>query len=167
MMTARRPGRRVAIGLVVAALVGGSAVGAEAATKKKAPPKPKKFTRTVVLKYTGGCTAEVNGGGLSTAGAPGACSNVGAANWAQSAQPKEKYVSVTVTDASGRKVPGQIWIKGSGVANDTEIAFCGSMKNYQFVASDFTVDLDAVGAVASCPGTATQGTVTLVYSNLP
>jgi hypothetical protein len=164
-MTARRPSRRLVTGLVVAALVGGSAVGAEAATKKK--PVVKRITRTVVLKYTGGCTVELNAGGTSAAGAPGACTNVGAANFAQSARSKEKYLTVKVADSTGRAVPGQVWIKGSGVAKDTEVAFCGAMKSYRMAAPDFTLDLDAIGAVANCPGTATSGTITLVYSNLP
>lgn len=166
MMTVRRPARRAVTGLVVAALVGGSAIGAEAATKKK-PAKPKKVTRTVVLKYTGGCTIDLSAGGQSAAAAPGACTTVGAGDWAQSALPKEKYLSITVADASGRAVPGQVWIKGTAVGQDTAVPFCGSMKNYLMAASDFTLDVDAVGAVASCPGTATTGTVTLVYSNLP
>ena len=166
MLNVQRPSARLIGGALVGVMVLGSAMGAEAATKKK-PKKPVKHTRTVTMNYTGGCTAEAwpspgNGGGGSVV-----CP-AGAAGYTMQAKPGEKFVSITVTDASGRKVPGQFWEKGGGTANDTEIAFCGAMKNYQFPADgSVLLDLDAVGAVTSCPGTATQGTIKLVFSNLP
>ena len=42
------------------------------------------------------------------------------------------------------------------------------MKNYQFpVGSPILLDLDAAGAIPTCPGFATQGSIKLVFSNLP
>ena len=166
MINIQRPSARLVGGALVGVMVLGSALGAEAATKKKAK-KPVKVTRTVTLNYTGGCTTEVwvdsgDGGGGCVA------SPSGAASYSLTPKAGEKFVSITVADASGRNVPGEFWEKGSGTANDTEIQFCGAMKNYQFpVGGDILLDLDAVGAVASCPGFATQGTIKLVFSNLP
>ena len=144
-------------------------IGAEAATKKAVKKKAVvKATRTVKLTYQGGCTAEFVTPVVKGATSPGACTNIGAANWALASKVGEKFVSLSVTDQTGRAVPGQFWEKGSGTANDTEIGFCGSMKNYQIpAAGSILLDLDAVGAVPSCPGIATQGTVTLTFSNLP
>jgi hypothetical protein len=76
-------------------------------------------------------------------------------------------LTVKVKDATGRPVPGQFWVKSSKVANDTEIAFCGALKNFQFPTPNILLDLDAIGGVTSCPGLATSGTITLVFSNLP
>jgi hypothetical protein len=168
MIDVQRPSARLIGGALVGVMVFGSALGAEAATKKKAKKRVVRHTRTVTLAYNGGCTAEISAGGATGGGSLGACSTVGAANWSLTAKPGEKYVTVSVADATGRSVPGQFWEKGSGTANDTEIPFCGAMKNYQFpVGGSILLDLDAAGAVAACPGFATQGTVTLVFSNLP
>jgi len=167
-MFEKKPGVRLIGSALVGVMIFGTALGAEAATKKKVVKKPVKHTRTVTLAYKGGCTAEINAGGASGGGSLGACSTLGAANYSLTAHPGEKFVSITVADATGRQVPGQFWEKGSGTANDTEIAFCGAMKNYQFPGDgSILLDLDAIGAVSSCPGTATQGTITLVFSNLP
>jgi hypothetical protein len=166
MIKIQRPSARLTGAALVGVMVLGSAVGAEAATHKKAK-KPVKVTRTVTLTYTGGCTAEAwpspgNGGGGSVV-----CPT-GAAGYSLTPKAGEKFVSVSVADASGRSVPGQFWEKGSGTANDTEIQFCGAMKNYQFpVGSPVLLDLDAAGAIPSCPGFATQGSIRLVFSNLP
>jgi hypothetical protein len=166
MIKANRPGARLLGGALVGVMVLGSALGAEAATKKK-PKKPVKVTRTVTLKYTGGCTVEAwpspgNGGGGSLV-----CP-AGAAGYTLQAKPGEKFVSVKAADSTGRSVPGEFWEKGGGTANDTEIQFCGSMKNYQFpVGGSIILDLDAAGVIPACPGTVTQGTITLVFSNLP
>jgi len=88
-----------------------------------------------------------------------------AAGWSVDTKTGEKYVTVTVTDATGQKVPGAFWT-GSGTNSHTD-AFCGATKNYQFGAGPVVIALDAVGATPACPGLATQGTVTLVFSNLP
>jgi hypothetical protein len=167
MFDDKRPGARLIGGALVGVMIFGTALGAEAATKKK-PAKPVKHTRTVTLPYRGGCTAEISAGGVTGGGSLGACTAIGAANYSLTAKPGEKYVSISVADATGRQVPGQFWEKGGGTANDTEIAFCGAMKNYKFPADgSILLDLDAVGAVTSCPGTATEGTIKLVFSNLP
>jgi hypothetical protein len=156
--------------LMGAALVGvmvlGSAVGAEAAThKKKAVKKPVKVTRTVTLSYTGGCTIDTPAVGASP---QGDCAGFGAAGWQLPTKTGEKFASVTVTDASGRVTSGAFWEPGGAGGTSTTTDFCGSIKNYAVpVGGSVTLALDAVGAVAACPGFATQGTVKVVFSNLP
>jgi hypothetical protein len=163
MMQRHRPGARLIGSAVIATLVLGSAVGAEAATKKKVV----KHTRTVTLNYRGGCTVEANTPVVTGAASPGACTAFGGASYTLAARRGEKYLTVKVKDATGRPVPGQFWVKSSKVANDTEIAFCGALKNFQFPTPNILLDLDAIGGVTSCPGLATSGTITLVFSNLP
>ena len=155
--------------LSTVALISTAAVSFALSATADAAKKPVKKTRTVTLKYTGGCTIDLGTPLVNAAASPAACTSAGAASFPDVAAYKgEKYVTVTVADASGRPVPGELWFKGSSVGNDTQVAFCGSLKNYKLdLGGDFTMDLDAVGAVVSCPGTATQGTVKIVYSNLP
>jgi hypothetical protein len=159
MLNHARPSVRAIGAAVVATLVLGSAVGAEAATKKK---KVVRHIRTVTLNYRGGCT--VDDPAVSASDTSG-CSTFGAAGWQVPAKSTEKFVTVTVTDATGQKVPGAFWT-GSG-ANGHTTSFCGSMKDYGVPAGGVVLALDAVGAIAACPGLATQGTVKLVFSNLP
>ena len=164
MITISRPSVRLIGGALVGVMVLGSAVGAEAAThKKKAAKKPVKVTRTVSLSYISGCTVDTPGGALSdTSG----CSTFGGGGWAVPTKPGEKYASVVVTDSSGRATAGAFW-EGSG-ANGTTTDFCGSLKNYVVpVGGSVRLALDAVGATTKCPGFATQGTVKIVFSNLP
>lgn len=164
MLNVTRPSARLIGGALVATMVLGSALGAEAATKKKARHKAVKTTRTVTLNYTGACgldTPAILGGFGDT------CTPYGAAGWVLQAKPTEKFVSVTVKDSSGQTVPGDFWEKGSGTANDTAIPFCGAMKDYT-VPQGGSIQLDLpVNAQQKCPGFPTQGSVTLVFSNLP
>jgi hypothetical protein len=159
-------GNKPSVRLIGSALVGvmvlGSALGAEAATKKKVK-KPVKHTRTVTLSYIGGCTVDTPAGAASETSN---CSLFGGGGWALTARPGEKFVSITVKDASGRNVGGAFW-EGSGTNSSTS-DFCGSLKNYIAPADGaIKLALDAVGATTACPGGATQGTATLVFSNLP
>jgi hypothetical protein len=162
MFDGNRPSARLIGGALVGVMVLGSALGAEAATKKKVK-KPVKVTRTVTLKYAGGCSIETPAvvGSLTSS-----CSTVGAAGYAVATKATEKYVTVTVTDATGRAVPGAFW-EGSGTTSSTN-DFCGALKNYVVPAGgSVKLALDAVGGRRACPGVATQGTIKLVFSNLP
>jgi hypothetical protein len=166
MIKIQRPSVRLMGAALVGVMVLGSAVGAEAAThKKKAVKKPVKVTRTVTLRYSGGCSLDTPAVGFSL---QGDCSTVGAAGWQIATRRGEKYASVTVTDASGRATAGAFWEGGgpNGTSNTSD--FCGSLKNYVVPAGGSVIlALDAVGATAACPGFATQGTVKIVFSNLP
>src|SRR4051812_28761252 len=163
-MLEKKPGVRLIGSALVGVMIFGAALGAEAATKKKVK-KPVKHTRTVTLTYKGGCTVE----SPAATGSPNACGTLGLAGYSLAARSGEKYVSVKVADASGRLVPGQFWEQAADpLANDTEIPFCGALKNYQFPpGTPIDLNLDAVGGVRACPGAATQGTITLVFSYLP
>lgn len=164
MIKMHRPSARLIGSALVGVLVLGSALGAEAATKKK-PKKPVKVTRTVTLSYTGGCTLETPAVGASL---QGTCSNAGAAGWEMATKTGEKYVTVSVTDASGRATAGAFWEAGGANGTSTTTKFCGAMKDYVVpVGSTVKLALDAVGATTACPGFATQGTVKVVFSNLP
>jgi hypothetical protein len=162
MIGTQRPTARVVGAAVVAAMVLGSAVGAQAATRKKAKKRVVRHTRTVTLTYTGGCTVEdpvVTGSDTS------GCSSFGGGGWAVPTRAGERFVTATVTDATGQQVPGAFWT-GSGTKSNAD-AFCGAVKDYRFAPGSVVLALDAVGATPACPGLATQGTVRLVFSNLP
>ena len=162
MFATQRPGVRLIGASLVGVMVLGSAIGAEAATKKKAKP-PVKATRTVTLNYIGGCTVTTP---VVAGSETSSCSTFGGGGWAIATKPTEKFASVTVVDASGRNVGGAFW-EGSG-ANSTTTDFCGSLKNYVVPAGGkVKLALDAIGASTKCPGLATQGTVKVVFSNLP
>lgn len=164
MFEAKRPGARLIGGALVGVMIFGTALGADAATKKK-PRKPVKVTRTVTMKYTGGCTVDTPAVGAS---GRGDCASAGAGGWDIPTRPSEKYATVTVTDASGRATSGAFWEPGGANGTSNTIPFCGSIKNYVVpVSGSVTLALDAVGAVTTCPGLATQGTVKVVFSNLP
>jgi hypothetical protein len=161
----KRPNARLIGGALVATMVLGSALGAEAATKKKKHKKPVKITRTVTLKYQGGCTIDTPAVGASL---QGDCAQFGLAGWEIATKPGEKYATVTSTDASGRATAGAFWESGGANGTSTTTDFCGSLKNYVVPAGgSVKLALDAVGGNAKCPGLATQGTVTVVFSNLP
>jgi len=146
MFDDKRPGARLIGGALVGVMIFGTALGADAATKKK-PKRVVKHTRTVTLKYTGGCTAETP----AVTGSPtGACSTLGAAGYTIDARPGEKYVSIKVADATGRNVPGQFWESGiSTVPKATEIGFCGALKPCKCFSVRSTCRKDCASAGAS------------------
>jgi hypothetical protein len=166
MRSLRRPGYRALGFLVMGSLLVGSAAGAEAATKKK---KVVKHTRVVTLKYTGACTVAGNTPAVTFAFSSSSCPP-GAADYSGfDAQPGEKYLTVKVTDSTGRPVHGELWLTtGSGTAaNDKNQEFCGALTDYLLTQRTFSLDLDAATVDASCPGGATSGTITATWSNLP
>src|SRR4051812_50071794 len=107
----KRPGARLIGGALVGVMIFGTALGAEAATKKV--KKPVKHTRTVTLKYTGGCTVDLDAGGNKGFATPGARTLVGAAHEGQTAKPGGKEGSIAGKEASGRTLPGGVIEKGS------------------------------------------------------
>src|SRR5947209_10598061 len=158
-MLDKLPGVRLIGGALVGVMIFGTALGAEAATKKKPVKKPVKHTRTVTLSYLGGCTVDTPAvsGSLTSS-----CAQFGAGGWALSARPGEKFVSISVKDVTGRNVAGAFWEGGGGTTTSTTTDFCGALKNYVAPADGaIKLALDAVGARTACPSGATQGTVTL------
>jgi hypothetical protein len=164
-MLEKKPGVRLIGSTLVGVMIFGTALGAEAATKKKVK-KPVRHTRTVTLPYQGGCSLDTPAAGASL---QGDCStDAGAAGWVIAAQPSEKYATVTVIDATGRAVPAAFWEPNGPNGTSTTTDFCGSLKNYVVPSGgSVTLALDAIGIRTTCPGLATQGTVKVVFSNLP
>jgi hypothetical protein len=157
MLSFRRPSHRAVGALVIGTLVLGSAVGAEAATKK---PKVVKHTRVVTYQYNGGC-------GRDLAVVVGDTSPCGVGTtWTLARQKGEKYLTIAVTDQTGRPVGGEIWLTG-GTGNATDQAFCGSIKDFQIFQDSYNLDVNSPSLSTTCAGAATVGSVKITYSNLP
>jgi hypothetical protein len=143
----------------IAALVLGTGVAAHAAVDKTARAK----VRVVTISYTGGCGVAVNANGTGVTGAPGACPVGGTYDVAKKG--KEKYLSIAVTDQSGRPVSGALWLSG-GTGNAVDEPFCGALKTYRMTQASFTLDLNNA-ADSACPGVPTSGKIVIKYSNVP
>ena len=155
MLSVDRIPARVIGGAAVAVMVLGTAAGAHAATDKK--HKPVLHKRVQTITYQGGCG--ITAGVQAT---PGTCVLGGSYNLAF--KRGEKYVSISVKDSIAPGVPAVLWL-GTGV-NAANQQFCTSIKNFQ--PGGTTPQLDLFDGVdPTCPGSATQGTITVTYSNLP
>jgi hypothetical protein len=141
------------VGLVAIAAVGAVALPSQAASTVK--PK----VRTVTISYSGGCGVGVNVEDNGFTATPGLCATGQTYDIAKKG--KEKYLSIAVTDQSGRATSGSVWLNTSAAQ-----AFCGSLKNYRMGQSTYTLDLN-VAADTSCPGLPTSGKVVIKYSNVP
>ena len=142
----------------IATLLLGSGVAANAATAGKHKPRAKAIVRTQTFKYTGGCGLSL---GVVTA-TPGSCAAGASYNLVK--KKGEKYLSITVTDGVSPSVPAILW-EGSGV-NAPNVAFCSTMKNFVMPQPNFSLDL-IDGPDASCPGSATSGTIKVTFSSKP
>jgi hypothetical protein len=156
-----RVSTRVIGAVAIATMVGGTAVGADAATKKK-KHKQKAIIRTVKIDYQGGCgvTAKASGNGPSAT--PGQC--VAGETYNLALKPGEKYLSVDVADDNMPGVPAILWL--STGLNAKNQAFCTSVKNFPAVGTQPSLDLFD-GVDTDCPGSATQGTITITFSSNP
>lgn len=137
---------------------------ATAATKKKTVKKPVKHVRTITFKYSNPCGFTLNSragygpGGTITSECPAAAQ--------VSTSKTEKYMSVTITDATGQAVPVTFVEDASATTVAWEIV-CGKATNLEVSPSD-TYDLNPVVSIGdTCPVPPTQGTVTVKLSNLP
>ena len=160
MFKLERVPARVIGAAVIATLVAGTGVGAEAATKKK---HRKPIIRTVTLAYQGGCGYQVVIAGNGPSATPSSC--VTGDSYTLALKPGEKYISVSVADDYSPAVPGILWLS-SGLGDAQSQPFCSSIKN--FVATGTQPSLDLVDGVASdCPGSAFTGTIKVTYSSIP
>jgi hypothetical protein len=149
---------RAAGAALVAATVLGTGVAAHAAgTTHRAK------IRKVTLHYTTGCGAVVDVDGNGVTGSPGACAL--SAEYQLTRKRTEKYLSIVVTDQTGRAVPGSLWLSSGAGTADSE-AFCGALKNFPMTKSSYPMDLNS-GVATSCPGEPTTGTIVVTYSNIP
>ena len=158
MLSITRVNARALGGAAVAALVLGTGFGAHAATERK----PVKKVRTTTVKYQGPCGFDVNVKGTGVTGAPGTCP-IGQ-TYTVSRRTGEKFLTIVVTDQTGRPVSGNLWLSG-GTGNAVNQPFCGSLRNYRMGQDSYTLDLNAA-ADSTCPGVATTGKMVIKYSNL-
>ena len=139
----------IGIGLVGAMIV---APGGIAAGKKK---KPRKVTRTETYEYTGS-------GGTRTAAITGSICLADQTCRVLMTLPKEKFVKIEISDASGQPAPFFVHI------NKENHPFCGSMDSPLALEGATQIDV-TVGAVwlPECAGVGTSGSFTATFSNRP
>jgi len=152
MLKPNRVSTRLIGGVAIATMVAGTAVGAEAATKKKHKP----IIRTVKLSYQGGCGID-----LAVAEAtPGTC--VVGQSYNLALRRGEKYISISVADDVSPDVPGILWL-GTGV-NAPNQPFCSTIKNFPAAGTQPSLDL-LDGPDSTCTGSAFTGTIKVTYSS--
>lgn len=158
MTIATRRARTVLALLAVGALVT-VAVEAPAEAGK---PKKKKVERTAEATDVGATGVR----GLQDS--PCAGEPVGCVRFP--IEPGEKYVSISVTDASGDDVWASVYVYGYSDGTDVHEHVCGA-SDTPFAIGAGVEELVVVltqttgGATNPCAGPATQGTVTAVFSN--
>lgn len=155
----KRTLRAVTAALLVVAVP--TAATATAATKKKPVKKPVKHVRTITFTYSQPCAGSVQ---TTVFWGPGFrnCPST----YEIAASKTEKYMSVTIVDATGQKVPVTFVDDDEYTTVPTDI-ICGSATNEQ-ISPNTTYDLYPVVAIGNrCPVPPTQGTVTIKLSNLP
>jgi hypothetical protein len=138
-----------------------TAATATAATKRKPVKKPVKHVRTITFTYSQPCAGSIQ---TTVFWGPGFqnCDST----YQVTSSKTEKYMSVTIVDKTGQKVPVTFVAADNYTTDPTDI-ICGSATNEQIDPST-TYDLFPVVAIGNrCPVPATQGTVTVKLSNLP
>src|SRR3954453_20924670 len=150
----RVPARLIG-GAAIAALVVGTGVGAEAATKKK---HRKPIIRVMTLAYQGGCGIDL----AVAAATPGTC--VAGDSYSLALKPGEKFISIAVADQVSPDVPAVLWLgTGVGAANQQ---FCSAIKNFPAAGTQPQLDLFD-GPDAACTGSAFTGTIKVTFSSNP
>jgi hypothetical protein len=155
----------VSIGLLAGALL---APGAEAARKKKKKPP---YKRTATYEYTVPAFGQADIGGTC----PGQPELNGCASFPTKA--KDKFVKVTITDATGTPVTGTLSHpdqNGDGFVESLG-SFCGKSTKVAIQPGAelivFPYMIGSTGATASlggpeqCPGVATQGTIKALFTS--
>ncbi|MGI8775032.1 MAG: hypothetical protein ACR2KQ_08485 [Actinomycetota bacterium] len=153
--------KRYLILIMVLGLILGAVSTAEAGKKKK-KKKQKKVEREATGTYTSTIVVAV-----------GTCSQQDAVNCVRiPSGPDEKYITATVTDATGQGVPVAVKADLDG-DNSTEKlygTFCGETEEPievdPGVEVTFWVGVTADTAALACPP-ATEGSIDVVFSNLP
>ena len=149
----------VAVGVAAALLVVGVQVGPAEAGKKK-----KRVERTEQRQYV--AATGVRGAQDSPcAGEPIGCVVF-------PIEPGERFVSIEVADASGDDVWASVYVNGYSDGTDPHEHVCGSSEGPLALAAGLeelvVITTQTTGGVTNpCPGPATQGTVTGIFSNVP
>lgn len=162
MLTVMRSTRTtglVAIGLAATLLAVGVQVGPAEAGKKK-----KKVERTEERAYVG-ATGVRGAQDSPCVGEPVGCVVF-------PIEPGERFVSIDVADASGDDVWASVYVYGYTDGTDTHEHVCGSSDGPLTLTAGLkelvVITTQTTGGVTNpCPGPATQGAVTAVFSNLP
>lgn len=151
--------RLMAIGVAGALLAFGVQAGPAEAGKKK-----KKVERAEERQYVG-ATGVRGAQDSPCAGEPVGCVVF-------PIEPGERFVSIDVADASGDDVWASVYIYGYSDGTDAHEHVCGSSEGPLALGKGLE-ELVVIttqttgGATNPCPGPATQGTVTAVFSNVP
>lgn len=159
MTLASRPARTVLALLAVGALM---AVTVEAPAEAGKPKKKKKVERTAEKTYVGAT------GVRGVQDSPCAGEPVGCVRFP--IEPGEKFVSISVADASGDDVWASVYVYGYSDGTDVHEHVCGA-GDTPFAIGPGVEELVVVvtqttgGATNPCAGPSTQGTVTAVFSN--
>jgi hypothetical protein len=137
--------KMLAIGLVLAVVLGASA---EAAKKK-----PKR-TRTETYQYSAPAGAVVQGSTVTACVQDQGCFSL-------SASPRERYLAIEVSDATGTPAPFLVGIE------DATSAYCGKTDRAIWLngADEITITIAGV-FLPDCQGVGTTGTLTATLSNL-
>ena len=158
MFGIERVSKRFIGGTAIATLVLGTGFAAEAATAAH-----KKIVRHASFDYQGGCAVDVSNPAVTGTASPGTC--VVGEHYDITRQAGEKYLTISVTDQTGRPVGGEIWISdGTGTGDATNQPVCGELKNYRMGQASYSLDLNTSVAPA-CPGAATSGSIAVTYSS--
>ncbi|MFN2389760.1 MAG: hypothetical protein ABR575_09190 [Actinomycetota bacterium] len=150
--------KAVLVALVMGLLVGSYGAPAEAKKKKK----PKKVTRVVEGSYD--APALVIAGACAQDGAIGCVSFL--------ATPKEKWVTVDITDSSGMAVTASVQQDTNGDGQEDVVLgeFCGKSEEPILIDPTYPVDVwveNIPSPSSGCAAVATNGQVKLTLSNLP
>jgi hypothetical protein len=159
MTGSRRAAGVVALGVAAALLAAGvQAPPAEAGKKKK------KVERTEERQYVG-ATGFRGAQDSPCVGEPVGCVVF-------PIEPGERFVSIDVADASGDAVWASVYVYGYSDGTDVHEHVCGSSESPLALAKGLeelvVITTQTTGGVTNpCPGPATQGTITGVFSNIP
>lgn len=162
MLTVMRSTRTtglVAVGVAATLLAFGVQVGPAEAGKKK-----KKVERTEERAYVG-ATGVRGAQDSPCVGEPVGCVVF-------PIEPGERFVSIDVADASGDDVWASVYVYGYSDGTDAHEHVCGSSEAPLALTAGLeelvVITTQTTGGVTNpCPGPATQGTVTAVFSNVP
>lgn len=150
----------VALGLAAALF----AVGVQADPAEAGKRKKKKVERTEERRYVG-ATGVRGAQDSPCAGEPVGCVVF-------PIEPGERFVSIDVADASGDDVWASVYVYGYTDGTDTHEHVCGRTDS-PLALTDGLEELVVIttqttgGVTNPCPGPASQGTVTAVFSNVP
>lgn len=140
--------RVFAAGSIVMAM----SIGGPAAVTQASSRKTPKTTRTESREYAGSSGVQLLAGDISACVSDQGCFTL-------TAEPKEEYVSVTVTDSSGTPAPFSVSYHGATTSH------CGQTDEPLWLNDAAEIAVSIRTAVADCAGVGTTGSLTATFSN--